>query len=54
MSLFRNLDLEVTNRQTYDLLQFLGDIGGLNSILMALGTLLVGSIAQFRANSFLL
>lgn len=44
----------VVARQTYDLLTFLGNIGGLQIILQALGSILVGWYADFNAAIFLL
>lgn len=46
-------DQNVISRQTYDLLLFLGDIGGLNGALAVLGTLIVGWYSQFNADSFI-
>lgn len=40
LSIFRSLDLQRINRSTYDVLNFLGDVGGLDGILVILGVLL--------------
>ena len=41
MTIFRELDLEVTKRTTYDFLSFLGDVGGLDGILIIVGYLMI-------------
>lgn len=46
-------DQTVTNRQTYDLLMFLGEVGGLNSILMLMGVLIIGWFSAFNSDSYL-
>jgi hypothetical protein len=39
----RNVNLRIVHRSTYDLLNFLGDVGGLDGILFLIGSLLLGS-----------
>ncbi len=46
-------DQTIINRQTYDLLLFLGDVGGLNGALVILGAFLVGWFSVFNAESFI-
>ena len=41
MSFYRNANRVDINRQTYDILNFLGDIGGLDSILLLIGFMLM-------------
>jgi hypothetical protein len=41
MTIFRELDLEITKRTTYDFLSFLGDVGGLDGILIIVGYLMI-------------
>ena len=43
----------VYSRQTYDFLQWFGDLGGLNEALHFMGSLLVASYAVFNSGSFL-
>ena len=40
------------NRSTYDLLQFLGDVGGLDSVLKIFGFLLVAGIQKFKMKTY--
>jgi hypothetical protein len=47
-------NLIVTNRQTYDLLNFLGDIGGLDGTLSTIGYLLVSSYNNLNAYAILI
>ena len=49
-----SFDRTVYNRETYDLLKFMGDLGGLNDALQAIGYLLVGWYSSFNAGSFML
>ena len=37
-TVFRNLNYSVATRSTYDILNFLGDVGGLEGILMLIGS----------------
>jgi len=46
-SVFRHLDVTVYNRSTYDVLACLGDIGGLEGIILILGGLLIKKITEF-------
>ncbi len=50
--MYRNFDLMLINRSTYDLLQFLGDVGGLDSVIKVIGLLLVASFQEFRMKTF--
>ena len=40
------------NRCTYDLLQFLGDVGGLDSVLKIFGALIVAGIQKFKMKTY--
>ena len=53
-SVFRHLDSIVYNRQTYDFLACLGDIGGLEGITLLIGGALIGSITEFLATVYLM
>ena len=44
-----NPDLKTIDRQTYDLLMFLGDVGGLDFSMYIFGWLLISSYSQFNA-----
>ena len=44
----------IYSRQTYDTLQFFGDVGGLNEALRFLGSLAVNWFSVFNAGAFLL
>ena len=41
LTIFRELDLEVIGRSTYDFLSFLGDVGGLDGVLIIVGFLMI-------------
>ena len=41
------MDQNVTERQTYSFLEWLGDIGGLNDALRIIGALIIGSYSTF-------
>ena len=43
--------MEVTERQTYSILDLLGDVGGLNDSLRLIGASLVSPFASFALNS---
>ena len=47
-------DLEVTERQTYNLLEYLGDIGGLFDALRYMGIFILGPFVSFSLQSKLL
>ena len=47
ISLFFSPDLTVIERQTYSLLDYLGDVGGLHDMLALISAFLVGPIAAF-------
>lgn len=40
-TVFRDLNLRVINRTTYDFLNFLGDVGGLDGILLLFGFIIM-------------
>jgi hypothetical protein len=42
------------SRNTYSLLQWLGDLGGLNEALQFMGSLLVSGFASFNSGSFII
>lgn len=46
-TIFRSLSKTVISRSTYDLLAFLGDVGGLEAIIIVLGGALVGKFTSF-------
>jgi hypothetical protein len=46
-------DLIYINRQNYNLLSFLGDIGGLDSTLEIIGAILIGGFSKSNAYSHL-
>ena len=46
-------DQFVTNRETYDLLEFASDLGGLMGTLSFLGSVILGPILQYALNSHL-
>lgn len=52
--MYLNLDSEVTERETYSLLEWLGDIGGLLDALRHIGTFVVAPITSFSLSSDLL
>ena len=52
MTLYRNFDLMLINRSTYDLLQFLGDVGGLDSVLKIFGVLIVAGIQKLKMKTY--
>ena len=51
-TIFRNTNVENMDRTTYDFLNFLGDIGGLQGILISIFTVLVPIYSSFIANYF--
>jgi hypothetical protein len=50
LSIFRSLDKTVIQRSTYDLLAFLGDVGGLEGIIMILGSLIASKLTSLSIN----
>jgi hypothetical protein len=46
-------DLDVYSRSSYDLLQLLGEIGGIFEFFLIFGVLLIGWFNKFNANTFL-
>lgn len=54
MHIQRDLNLYVIHRSTYDLLNFLGDIGGLIDILRIFGFLMIGWIQDFNLRNYLI
>ena len=49
-----SFDQTVYNRETYDILKFLGDMGGIIDGLQVIGMLLVGWYGRFNATAFML
>lgn len=49
-----NQDLHVINRQTYSLLDWLGDIGGLTDALLIIGKLILLPYTKFKYGAFIL
>lgn len=48
-TVFRDFNLHKINRSTYDMLQYLGDVGGLDRILVFIGMKLAFWFAQFAS-----
>jgi hypothetical protein len=46
-------DLDVYSRSSYDLLQLLGEIGGIFEFFLIFGVLIIGWFNKFNANTFL-
>jgi hypothetical protein len=44
------LNKTVIHRSTYDLLAFLGDVGGLEAIIVAIGGVIVGKLTDMTVN----
>ena len=53
-SIMRNLDAVQYDRSTYDLLACIGDIGGLEAIILLIGGLFIKQIANFFATVYLM
>lgn len=53
-TVYRSLSHTYIARTTYDILNFLGDIGGLSGLLASVGSLLVGGACAFAVNAFYL
>ena len=49
-----SLDLNIINRQTYSLLDWLGDVGGFIDAIVIIGKIIVFPYSQFRFSSFVL
>ena len=49
-----NFDLNAYSRNTYSLLQWFGDLGGLNEALQFMGSVMVSGFASFNSGSFLI
>ena len=49
-----NLDSNIINRQTYSVLDWLGDIGGLNGILLTIAEISIAPFASFELSRYLL
>ena len=54
MHIKRDLNMYIIHRNTYDLLSFLGDIGGLIDILRIFGSLLIGWVQTQNLKYFLI
>jgi hypothetical protein len=44
------LNKTVIRRSTYDILQFLGEIGGLEAVMLTLGAAIIRKISSFEVN----
>ena len=53
-TIYRSLHLTVYNRETYDLLAFLGDVGGLEGIIIIMGSVLIGSLTSLNLSLHLM
>ena len=53
LRIYRSLDVVEIERVQYAYLSFLGDVGGLISILTLIGGLLIGKVAKYRAHAYL-
>jgi hypothetical protein len=51
-TVFRNLNYTVVTRSVYDVLNFLGDVGGLLGILVDMGRVFVSSAASFMGVAY--
>lgn len=51
-TVFRNLNYQVVTRSVYDVLNFLGDVGGLEGILIMFGGWFVSTISSFAGIGF--
>ena len=51
-TVFRNLNYKVISRSVYDVLNFLGDVGGLEGILVMAGGWFMASTSAFAATQF--
>lgn len=49
-----DFDLNSFSSNTYSLLQWLGDLGGLNEALQFMGSLLLSGFASFNSGSFII
>lgn len=49
-TIYRSLSKTIIQRTTYDLLAFLGDVGGLEAIIMVLGGAIVSYLTRFEIN----
>ena len=49
-----NLDSNIINRQTYSVLDWLGDIGGLNGILLTMCEIAIAPFATFGMSRYVL
>lgn len=54
MSVFRDVNEIMINRSTYDTLAFLGDVGGLEGILLIIGWILVHKFADFSMIGYIM
>jgi len=50
-TVFRSLDTKVITRSVYDILNFLGDVGGLEGILLLIGGAMVGTFSGFAGTN---
>lgn len=51
-SVMRNLHYTVITRTTYDILNCIGDIGGLESVLLIIGSMLISKFSNFASVAF--
>jgi len=52
-SVLRHFDKMIYGRQTYDILACLGDVGGLEGIILLIGGALIGPISAFMVTVFM-
>ena len=54
IDIYRDYNLELIDRSTYSLLSYLGDLGGLDGILVSIGYVLCLSISNFQTENYLI
>lgn len=52
LKILRQFDTETIHRETYDLLEYLGDVGGLMGLLCSIGMWMVGWFSTFMAKGY--
>jgi hypothetical protein len=52
LTVFRSFDVEMISRNTYDFLSLLGDVGGLDAVLIIVGFLMINWFQQIAQNCY--